>query len=300
MKILLCTDGSAHSHAASDLLLRIPLPQATEVTVLSVVEAHAPFAGDGSHIAPEERDALQKIRDVMRQNTDECVSAEAERLRGSAWTVRQVTRRGEVGEQIAQAAQEFGSDLIVLGALGQSDRKRGQLGNNPRRVLKYASCSVLVARPTPEPTDGKQPLKILVAFDGSPSANAGVTTLASLPLQDRAEVTVLTVLTVATTLYRRDVLEKMSATWQKHKRDTQRDLEAAVTTLKRATPNVSSRIIESGPDASDAVLTAAGSMGADIVLVGHSGKTRVKELLQGSVSRELMESAPCSAWVVKE
>ncbi len=27
MKILLCTDGSAHSHAASDLLLRIPLPQ---------------------------------------------------------------------------------------------------------------------------------------------------------------------------------------------------------------------------------------------------------------------------------
>ena len=70
--------------------------------------------------------------------------------------------------------------------------------------------------------------------------------------------------------------------------------------LRKAGPNVSGRLLEGGPDASEEILSAASIVGADVVVVGHTGKTRVKQFLLGSVSSELMESAPCSVWLIKE
>ncbi len=307
MKVLLCTDGSAHAQAALDLLRRLPVNEDTEVTVLNVVE-DVPFAGDDTIIESEERDALQNIRAAMQRDADGLVAREAERLRATEWAIRAVTQHGPIAQQIIEAAEEFRSDLIVTGALGLSERRRRmRLGSVPRRVLRYAQCSVLVARPTPEEigsaealTEAAGRLKLLLAFDGSPSANAAVARLASCSLQDRAELTVLTVLTVATTRYRRDILERMSRTWQEYKQGAQKDLDAAVVALRKAGPNVSGRLLEGGPDASEEILSAASVIGADVVVVGHTGKTRVKQFLLGSVSSELMESAPCSVWVIKD
>src|SRR5262249_24582355 len=95
------------------------------------------------------------------------------RERGVA-TVTVMRRLNPVDAILAQA-QEEGAGLIVMGSHGMGAVERFLLGSVSERVARYAHCPVLVAR-----SDILR--RVLVAVDGSESAEHALDALATLPL----------------------------------------------------------------------------------------------------------------------
>jgi nucleotide-binding universal stress UspA family protein len=61
--------------------------------------------------------------------------------------VNVVLARGEPGDRIAHLSDSF--DLVVVGTHGRTGIRRAILGSVAERVVRHASCNVLVARPAP-------------------------------------------------------------------------------------------------------------------------------------------------------
>ena len=57
-----------------------------------------------------------------------------------------ILRHGNPYEQIVNAAEELGVDLIVIGSQGYTGLGRLLLGSTADRVLQYAPCPVLVVK----------------------------------------------------------------------------------------------------------------------------------------------------------
>lgn len=295
MKILLASDASNGSQQAIDQLLRLPLPADCELLILNVIEdpGFPPLEEPGQELA------LDEVRQLVVADAESLLLQARARFAETGWQVESHHMTGHSAQSIIETAEASAIDLIVLGAAHEPLPNR--LGKTATAVLKHAPCSVFIARDNHREDAGQelQPLNILLAFDGSAPSCFAVNTLAELPLDDRVEITLMTVLTVATTFYRHDILERMSASWQSHKLAQEKALAKAGDTVRRATANVTTRMIDGGSDASDELLQATEILGADIVMAGHTGKNAVKRFLFGSVAWKLCLYAPCSVWIAR-
>jgi nucleotide-binding universal stress UspA family protein len=310
MKIILATDGSAYSQAVVEVLKRFPLPAPTDLTVLSVLADDEIFHTAEIDMEEADRNGLDALYQSQRQQAERLLAREAERFAATGWTVHTMLREGHVAHQIVTAAEELAADLVAVGARGVGGIKRFLLGSVSHRVIRYAPCSVLVARTpaaeapaaeapaAPRPSEPDSPFRILVAYDGSNAARTAVAKLAALPLGDRVEVTITTVMTLVTS-YRMDIVQRFSAVWQERKRAARADLAHAAQVVRHATPHVRTELHESG-NAADAILQAAQKHEADLIVVGHKGKSGIARFLLGSVANEVAQYASCSVLLVRD
>ena len=208
MKILLASDGSPHSEAAVDFIGRFPLPPGAEVTLLTVVESFRPvFGAEHPIIGKEVSAAFDELRMKLRKVADQLLERETTRLRGlsKALGVHLAIREGHVPGQILETCHDGHFDLLVTGCRGLGGFKELLLGSVSQQLVKHAPCSVLIVKPQREPRHIGAPdptppdsnlnsrLKILFAFDNSLHSSAAAELLDSLPLKDRTEVTMITV-----------------------------------------------------------------------------------------------------------
>ncbi len=310
MKILLATDGSPFSQVAGDLLTRLPWPSTRELTVLTVVDKLQLPTPTEKSAQDETHQAGQQLQQAFRQDAQHLLAQEAERFTALGWTPQTLVGEGHAAHEIVSVADEMGTDVIAIGSRGMGGIKRFLLGRVAQHVLTYAPCSVLIARQphkrdsgpadgdTAPPGDNGAPLRILLTYDGSPTAKAAVETIASLPLHDHTHIMITTVMTLLT-YYRMDILQTMSASWQAAKRAAREGLEQAAESLRKATPNVTVQLRES-KDTSQALLDAAQAFDANLIVIGHKGESGIDRLLLGSVANRVVHHAPCSVWVMRE
>jgi len=297
MRVLIATNGSEYSRAAVEMLLRLPLPRTVEAVVFNAT--------------PEFTSVNVEYDALMHQLCEEAerlVSKEAEQLGEHGWSTRTLVREGHAANEIIEAAIEFQSDLVVVGVRGLIGVTQYLLGRVAQKAVKYAPRSVLVGRVRDESTGSAfldaevaqtRPLRVLLAYDGSKAAKAAVELLASLPLRDRADVIVLSALTVATTFCGLDAVERGSDSWLVRKKKLNADLHEAATRLRHATPDVTALLRQGGPDASHQILEAAREFDVDLIVVGHKGKSAIKRFLLGSVANRVVHHADRSVLVVR-
>jgi nucleotide-binding universal stress UspA family protein len=309
MKILLATDASAHAEAAAWLLTRLPLPGAVDLTVLTVLERFAPLFSDETGLPDEDSRLLAQLGTVQEHDATELLGREASRFTTTGWAIHTIQREGHVAQEIVHAAEDIGCDLVVLGARGLGAVGRFFLGSVSDHVVQHAPCSVLVAHlpPAHEPTprtaatppseDASLPVRLLVAYDGSPESWATVEALASWPLGERAQVTIVTVLPWLT-IIRRDTFERLSSVSQEQRQAATAKLEATAAVLRRATPQVSVTLREA-PKPAEAILELASELGADLIVLGHHGKSRIERFMMGSVATRVVREAPCAVLVMR-
>lgn len=65
---------------------------------------------------------------------------------GEGITSKAVVREGMADEQILQAIEENNIDLVILGTRGRSGLAHLFLGSTAERILRHASCPVLLVR----------------------------------------------------------------------------------------------------------------------------------------------------------
>jgi nucleotide-binding universal stress UspA family protein len=275
-KILCPIDFSSGSRDA----LRVAARLAQELDrSLEIVHAwYLPsFAAGGEYPLPA--DSIQGMVDDAERGLTEALD-EARKMGSGHVATRLLT--GPPWERIVEAASP--SDLIVMGTHGRSGISRFLLGSVAEKVVRHASCSVLIARPNPASTPFRH---LLVPVDFSECSRRAVDQARALALRTGARITLLHVLELPM-VYRNkpsaDLFENVDqrVTAQLHEwaelveRDTQIEVE---------------RIVRTGTPAAQAMGILTEDSSIDLVVVGSHGRTGMKRLLLGSVAEKLVRHA---------
>ena len=299
MKILLATDGSESARAAVDCLLRFPFPRNSEVTLLTVIDRNVFKNEEVSSINEEQRDELEETEKIVQVAAQELLAEEATRLTGAGWSESRELRIGHPAEEIVRLAEQLGSDCIVVGSHGTSGIRRFLLGSVSDYVLQYAPCSVLIVKKDDiHCAETGKPLRLLLSYDDSPSARKAVEFCASLPMDEQAKVTALTVLPLVK-MYRQDIRQRLSWLWLEKKKQALAALQRVKEEIGLTTQHVETQLRES-PDVSDEILQAATELDSDLIVLGHKGKGAIKKFLLGSVTTRIAHHAPCSVLAVRK
>jgi nucleotide-binding universal stress UspA family protein len=134
-RVLLATDGSGASMAASEAIAQVSWPEDTEVRVISVVNPMVYSLEELGVTDDASTDyAHRAIGKAVQVLSDAPVRISAEVIAGNA------------ARQISARAKHWGADLIVLGTNERRGLSRWLFGSTSAAVANRAHCSVRVIR----------------------------------------------------------------------------------------------------------------------------------------------------------
>jgi len=293
MKVILATDGSDASHDAEWLLLRIPFPEPTQLLIANVT-----LVPSLAHLRREIPASVNEMLEEYQARAESLLAEEASRFQGMSGTVETCQRSGHPADQLVQLACDWEADLIVIGARGHSRSQRFLLGSVSLKVAMHAPCSVLVTRPSKEARSSEQPFRILICHDGSESSKQAVKMLSHIHWGENVEVTILWVVTVAIHLGT-ESYQKTQPLREEEQREAEESLAWAVGQFRSSTLHVRSELREAESAAGE-IVESADRIGADLVVMGHHGRSGIERFFLGSASESVLRHALCSVWVVRQ
>jgi nucleotide-binding universal stress UspA family protein len=155
-------------------------------------------------------------------------------------------------------------DLIIIGKRGEAaDFAKLHLGSNLERVVRSSSKPVLVAARAFKPVK-----RFLIAFDGGPSATKAVAHIAESQLFAGLECQILSA--------------------GPDTADTRQRLDAAAAVLRAGGYTVQAEV-ETGP-ADKVIASRVESAGIDLLVMGAYGHSRIRNLIIGSTTTEMIRS----------
>jgi nucleotide-binding universal stress UspA family protein len=309
MKVLIGYDGSQGADDAITDLLRAGLPaHGTDALVLQAVEMlpapSPPEAGAGS--------ARVMLRDVARLRAlvqDALSAAEASAEKAAArvrelfpnWSVRAEAVADTAHSALVARASDWRADLVVTGSQGRSTLGRLFLGSVSQQVVHHAPCSVRIGRRGPDDARPREPrVRVVLGFDGSLGAATAASAVAARAWPGGSEVLAVGVLDARVLLNHLDLAPPAGA---------ERGAAAASAGLTESLTEVCEDLRRAGLAATSVVLDGdpkkvlpaeAERIGADCIVVGAKGHTRLERVLLGSVSSALAARSPCSVEIVRQ
>jgi nucleotide-binding universal stress UspA family protein len=137
-RILVPLDGSELAEAVLPFAIGLASRARGTITLLHVLERHAPDKVHGQRHLQNERDALDYLERVGARCTDAGVTVE---------THVHSELIGDVAASIAQHAAELGIDLIAISTHGWGGMRGLLLGDIAQQTLRRSNTSLLLVRP---------------------------------------------------------------------------------------------------------------------------------------------------------
>jgi len=270
--IVACIDGSIYSHSVADHAAWAASRLPGTVELLQVLGRREASSGDlsGNITADMQQSLLQELatldaqRAKLMQKRGRLVLDDA-KARVQAAGVASVTvslRNGDLLETLAERAAS--ADLIVIGKRGEAaDFAKRHLGSNIERVVRSLERPILVASRALRPI-----AKVLIAFDGGPSALKAVDHVSRSPMFAGLAVSLVTA--------GRDEPAVRSR------------LDAAAAQLRGGGLAVETTI---EPGLSEkAISSVIERSGIDLLVMGAYGHSRVRSLIIGSTTTEMIRA----------
>jgi len=204
----------------------------------------------------------QKAR--LAQKRGRAILDDAESLLASrgVQNVHTRLRNGEIVETIKEL--ESKADLLVLGKRGEAaDFDTGHLGSNLERVIRSTTKPVLVASRSFKPIS-----HVLFAFDGGKSSLKAIEYFSTASHYNDLACHVLMV----------------GSETPEHRRD----VEGAVATLRNGGFEATGAIIQGQPET--VITDQVESQGFNLVIMGAYGHSRIRNLIIGSTTTEMIRS----------
>ena len=153
MKILLATDGTKYSEAATAMVAKLKLDAGDAVKVISVVEMAVPLAVDmyGGYL-PDTTELEKTARETASKVVEEAINKLSASLDAASVTIEGDVLFGSPDSRIVETAEEMDADMIIVGSHGYKRWERLLLGSVSNSVVHHAPCTVMVVR-TEEPAD---------------------------------------------------------------------------------------------------------------------------------------------------
>lgn len=142
-RLVVGADGSKESQAAVEFLLRLPLPQAAHLTVVTAVPPLPIQTGLPARRLPK---VAKQVRSWLLKGADSVAELMVRRIRKAGFRAIAAVVAGHPGQEIVRRARSDRADLVVVGSRGRRGGSRSLMGSTSDEVVKYASCSVLVFR----------------------------------------------------------------------------------------------------------------------------------------------------------
>ena len=300
MRILIAVDGSRYSEAAVNSMKALRIGKDAEVTLLTVIPEHVfPGGRTLAELLGRSTALKRQLRRVEEEEASELLTRLSQRIAGRGVKVETVIRRGSPADGIIKACRSIGADMVLVGPKGMSDAREFSLGGVAHKVIKYAPCSVLVAR-----EDGKAVDRVLVPVDGSGHSDEMVRFLLQLPLPRQTEVIVITVLQPFASALVRAYTVTLEGNRQVIADLREAEEEAAVRLVEEAEGRFReagyrvSGIVARG-DPSQEILRYAAQRDVDLIALGARGLTGVRGFLLGSVAHRVARYAGTSVLTVR-
>lgn len=290
--ILVGCDLSPCSEQALDRAVAIAAQSGALIVLVHAQEDDTPHA----QIDTEAMKQLGEVSAAVRAVEARAIADRMAQIEAGGVRTDLVSRIGPADEIIAQAAEERGADLIVIGSQGNTGIARMQLGSVAQATIRHSTCDVLVCRGPSARTLFQRPL---IATDFSPVTSKLLAHTAQV-VTPGAPLDIVHAWQLPTGSWGATLLGQARFPWS-----TVRD---AVVTSARA---LADKLIADheglghplhvelvqGPPAS-AITHAAERAGNDLITVGAHGRRGVRRLLLGSVAESTIRHSPCSVLVV--
>ncbi len=270
--ILAGYDGSPGSEQALSWAAR---EARSRGTVLTVCHACAPDF-------PVLRDEAA-VYDLVRRSGERVIASGlqgAQRVMGSG-KVRPLLVEGSAAAVLCERSDS--ADMVVVGSRGHGGVAGLRIGSVSSQVAAHAQGRVVVVRGHWRSAAGYAPGPIVIGADGSAASRAAVDfAFEEATLRDAALLAVCALADAPSSLgdarQRREDFEQAVSRWEKE--------HPEVAILRRVTLG----------GARDALLTAAHD--AQMLVVGSRGRGGLQGMMLGSVSRAVLDHAPCPVAVV--
>jgi len=310
MKVLVGVDGSSNSFAAVEFVGRLLSHERDQVVLMFVTPS---FELEGQ-LDPsiEERARSVLGRTVLEAAVERLPTAARERAE-----TRQVT--GSASSALLAAIKAEGIDLVVVGFRGTTSLwEQFILGSVSRSVVYSGTVPVLVVKtPGPDSPQGASPsgfpagpLRVLSAYDGSPSADSMAGVLRQFAWPDEAEGWVMTVVRPmfpydlpdwARIQPRDPDVAAMAAAWEQEHQQNMQTAQSELERFREKLPSCFAKhdviVVEGRP--AEQIAAQLRAQGIDLAVVGSRGRGRVERLVVGSTTEQVLASAPCSVLVVR-
>ena len=135
-------------------------------------------------------------------------------------------------------------------------------------------------------------MKVLVAYDGSESANRALDQAAELAQSNGADVSVVSVAEPLPQFGRAGAM-----LLPEEEQERLHELDDAKTALTER--GVSAKVVERKGDAAAMIIDEAEKEGTDMIVMGTRGLNGAQRWLLGSVSSRVVQHAPCNVLVVR-
>jgi len=278
-KILVPVDGSHSCLHAEELAAAIAKDFKSKVTVIHVVSHELLHAGLELRyrVPPSVR---TEITNWLLQ-TGKKIVWDAEALfkeEGVEVDVR-VIEYEDPAETVIRVAKDEEYDLIVMGNRGETEVEVFSLGSMAEKVFRHAECPVLIVKQKTKLS------KILVAVDGSESAEKALKYAVQLAKKHKAKVTLLNIGESKLFGFKPEVAREVGE-------HILSDAAAKVKGLKL------NKQLEFGNPA-ETIIEVAEKGNYDFIVVGSRGLSSVKRFFLGSVSDDISHHAKCSVLIVR-
>lgn len=269
-KLIALIDGSIYSRSVCENAAWIARRTGASVELMHVLGRRETASSDlsgsialGARTALlEELSSLDEHRSKLAQKRGRAILEDAEKILRSAGVenVKTRLRHGDLLEEVAAA--ESGSLGIAIGKRGEAaDFAKLHLGSNLERIARSAMKPVFVAARAFRPIE-----KVLIAYDGGPSAMKAVDHIARAPLFSELDIRLLTVGSESTDLSRR--------------------LEDARAILKAGGHSASAEIAPGQVE--KAISGVVERDGIDLLVMGAYGHSRIRAMIIGSTTAEMI------------
>jgi nucleotide-binding universal stress UspA family protein len=285
--------------------LRFPFPRDSNISVMTVASNIPMLPEEVDALDEAQRQQLDLANRTLLANAEQLVERESARLRADGWSGATLVRNGNTVDEILAAAKEVDADVIVLGSHGAGLASRFLLGSVSDRILEHAHCSVMIVKKPPadagkitKEAGSNAPHNIMLAYDQSDLSDEVLDLCASLPLEPGSQINVVNVMPLITA-YRQDVRQHINQIWQQKRSILQQELDKSVAARKWATPDVKTQLREA-ESVSEEILDAAEQAASDLIMIGCKDRSAIKNLLLGSVTRQIARHAKCTVWAVRK
>ncbi|MDP3244838.1 MAG: universal stress protein [bacterium] len=146
MKILLATDGSAHSKAAVEEVARRPFPLNTKVRIVAVYDRIPLVTAMGPMGVSQEYFAEADLQASKAAEAATEIASKILHKKNPSLTISTIVIQGSPKSIILEEAEKFSADLIVVGSHGYGAVERFLLGSVSQSVALHAKCSVEIVR----------------------------------------------------------------------------------------------------------------------------------------------------------
>jgi len=285
-RILAATDFSALGDAAIHRAIVLAAREESELLILHVMPKPSllddAFGSDGNLPA--------RMRDVAGDRLAALVAAATQ---AGARRVRAEIVEGSAQQALADAAESFHPDLLVIGAHGKGLLQQFFLGGTASRILVRAACPVLVVRREP----AADYCRALAAVDLGPRSEAVLR--AAIIVAARGGITAAHAYQApfeAKLRYKGFSEQDIARYSEPEAQAAQRNVAALLTDPDLAGLDLRIRIAHGHPN--PVLFDLVNAMGADLIVVGKHGGSRLEESVMGSITRLLAYYAPCDVLVI--